>query len=325
MSTTEQIREHRRAAANRTCALELVSTRGVFCAGDLLTGIVVLRAARPIANALLRVSVRGTEQPAQGADRKGSPQAAVFFVREKLLSGVEPPRAALERLSVIWNAFLGRTKKRTIAAGEHIYPFAVSLPASLPPSYSGSAGKIVYVVRAELSGAFRRSLTVEQFVEVSSGVRIKGASSAAVREMAAVCQDGRPSPTARLEIENAVAELGSEIRGRFVVANSGEQPGSKSVSISLELSECVRGSQGALAVRRRVDQTVVQVPSSGSDSVEGDFRLRIPADAPPTVEAASISVSWEIRLHLDGEPPVEMSCPIKVVGGASCSEAQGVS
>ncbi len=75
-------------------------------------------------------------------------------------------RFASERVAQLWNAFLGRDAGRKLSAGEHTYPFSISLPASLPPSYEGTAGRIDYRVSARVLYPTGGSLKVHKDVPV---------------------------------------------------------------------------------------------------------------------------------------------------------------
>ena len=124
--------------------LELYLSRDCFAAGRRLSGVVVYKSVKPIDIRSISIIIHGVENPA------GSPfsKSAVFFDRLQILTGTKKPRFAAERVSMVWNAFLGRNNGRSLSGGEHIYPFTFQLPASLPPSYSGKAGKVEYTVTA---------------------------------------------------------------------------------------------------------------------------------------------------------------------------------
>ncbi len=320
MTNTEQVGKRVGDVRNQGCTIELVTTRSVFSAGGLLTGIVILRATQPVISGTLKVWLQGVESTARNnkPQRRISREQTMFFAREKLITGVEPPCKARERISLLWNTFLGRTKKRTIVPGEHIYPFAIPLPGSLPPSYKGSAGEIEYILGARLNSSLRRTRTIKQHVLVTSAGHNKEAKPAVVRYPSDTSEQKEATLTAELALYDTVLEAGSSVMGHFKLsAPSGSRP--KSVTICLDLCERVRGSHGATVHRKTADEFVFENPTLHAGTAEGDFMLSVPSDAPPTVEAARISVSWTVRLRADAESPIDLGCPIVILGAGSCS------
>ena len=305
-----------RAGGATKPSIELHLSRGVFATGRPLSGVVVFRVPYPISIRSLTVSVTGCEKPSGASLARALRRGGPFFQREILLSGRDQPRLTSDRVSELWNAALGRDAGRTLSKGEHAYPFSIPLPASLPPSYHGAAGRIEYSVAAK--------------AQFPAGGRLKVAVDV---PLVFVPRELRPQPVAlsyptadgtvhaseiqvSLELEQRTVELGNSMAGRFTLKNPQgiEIP---RITVTLERCEWVRLAEEKELHRDRVDlcTTTPDVPTASL--IEGAFELRVPRSASPSVEGTSISVIWMLKLTLDTQPPLELKTPITVYAPAS--------
>ncbi|MGQ9455380.1 MAG: hypothetical protein ACUVRS_10720 [Armatimonadota bacterium] len=290
--------------------LELLATRDAFAAGALLTGIVVLRSERPFSLFRLKVLVEGLEVPECGILHKFRNQP-LFFTREWFGSGIRAPLTTYERLSFFWNCFLGRIRGKNISAGEHIYPFAVHLPGSLPPSYSGSAGTVEYRVTAQLQRILARPVSVARVVNVVSVPRAESTQPLVLMYPSRQGVAKKPPLKANLEVQDPQASVGGKIRGRFEIHNAEKVP-IRSVCATLEVYEWLRGIGTGKASHRIADRFPLMSDALQSDQVCCEFELQVPSDAVPTVEGTIIRVNWILRLFVESEPPVELKVPLRV-------------
>jgi hypothetical protein len=298
-------------ARNGTPALELHLCREVFYTGRRLSGVVVLRLAKPVDARSLTVSVTGNEKPTGGSLARALRRGGAFFDRELLLSGALQPRLASDRASLVWNSALGRYKGRTLAAGEHTYPFSISLPASLPPSYDGRAGKIEYRVTARLQLATGRAIRDSRVIPVVFVPRLHRGRPVAVSYPTA---DGAVHATeieVNIELPDRMVAMGENVHGRLSIVNPHGVTIPR-ITASLEVCEWVRLAVDREIQRERVDVAAIRPECPAALSMEAEFSLRVPKTAPPSIEGTAISVIWLLKLTLETDPPIEFKTPIVV-------------
>ena len=296
--------------ANGSPLLELHLGREVFATGQRLSGVVVLRLSKSMNIRSLSVSVTGVERPAGASLVRAFTQAGAFFGREQLLSGALKPRLISDRASLLWNAMLQRNTGRALSAGEHTYPFSITLPASLPPSYEGKAGKIDYRVTARLQPPFGRPIKVWGTVPVVFVPRMHRGRPVALSSPAnGTAQSTETSMT--IELPERAIPMGGKVEGRFIIANP-KGLRIPRVTAKLEVCEWVRLAVDREIERQQVDEAVIKPEDPTAESVESAFSLQLPESAPPSIDGTSISVIWLLKLSLDTDPPIEFKTPITV-------------
>jgi len=296
---------------NGTPALELHLCREVFSTGRRLSGVVVLRLAKPDNIRSLTVSVTGNEKPIRVTLARALRRGGAFFDREILLSGALQPRLASDRVSLIWNSILGRYKGRTLSAGEHTYPFSISLPASLPPSYAGRAGRIEYRVTARLQLATGRSVRDSRVTPVVFVPRLHRGRPVAISYPTADGAVHETGVNVDIELPDRMVAMGESVEGRLSISNPHGVTIPR-VTASLEVCEWVRLAVDREIQRERVDAAVIKPADPTAASMEAGFSLHAPKTAPPSIEGTAISVIWLLRLTLETDPPIEFKTPIVV-------------
>jgi hypothetical protein len=292
-------------------SLELYLSRDTFATGRRLSGVVVLHLSKPVNMRSLTVSVNGTERPTGVSLARAIHRSDAFFDREILLSGALQPRLASDRASLLWNAILGRYTGRTLSAGEYAYPFSIPLPASLPPSYDGRAGKIDYRVTARLQPAVGRATKVSTTVPVVFVPRLHRGRPVALSYPTA---DGTVHSTEinmNIELPERMVVMGGKVEGSFVISNPHGMVIPR-VTASLEVCEWVRLAVDREIQRERVDIAVIIPDDTSAMSIQAPFTLRVPKSAPPSIEGTAISVIWLLKLTLETDPPIEFKTPIMV-------------
>lgn len=298
-------------SVRQSSCLELVTTRNIYLAGGQLTGIVVLRSEKPIYCDTLKVTVEGLEVPAVSGGRRQLPRQSVFFAREKLIAGIELPHSAYEQFSLLWNTFLARVERRRISAGEHIYPFAIPIPASLPPSYSGSAGSICYQISAQIKTFLARPVVVSKTVRIAALPRRKHSGPVNLMYPSPESSAKRAPIEVNVVLESPTLPLGDTFRGHLRVLNS-DKINLGRVSAILEVRECLRGPVVQEIHRQTADEWVLENSAGHPELVEADFSLKVPSKAPPSLDGTFVSVSWIMKVRIDTEPPVELTSPVAV-------------
>ncbi len=296
-------------------ALELCLSHAAFATGRNLSGVVVFRLLKPTSIRSLTLSVSGRETPSGASLSRGLRRTSSFFDREVLLSGMNQPRFRAERISRLWNAVLYRDRGRELSAGEHTYPFSIPLPASLPSSYRGTAGKIDYVVTARVqypAGLTQRSSIEAQVVSVPRAERAQPVALSYPTAGGTVQTSG---VSVSVELAERSAKLGGRISGRFSIANDNESEIAE-VKVSLENCEWVRLTTQRELKRQCADSLVIEPKDASASLIESGFELNIPDNAPPTIQGTSISVIWLLKLNLNTDPPLEFKAPITVYAPA---------
>ncbi len=291
--------------------LELHLGRDVFATGRRLSGVVLLRLLKPIRIRSLSVSVTGMERPAGAPIINAFRRSGAFFGREQLLSGALKPRLISDRASLLWNAILQRKTGRTLSPGEHTYPFSITLPASLPASYEGKAGKIDYKVCATLQPVLGRAVKVWCTVPVVFVPRIHRGRPVALTSPASSGTSHPAVASMKIELPEKSVRMGGKVEGKFAIANPGGLAVPR-VTVSLEVCEWVRLAVDREIERQVADEAVIKPQDPTASSVEASFTLQLPRSAPPSIDGTSISVIWLLKLTLDTDPPTEFKTPLTV-------------
>ena len=283
----------------------------MFATGRHLSGVVLFRLSKPTNIHSLTVSVTGCERPATASVARPLRRRTSFFYRDLLLSGRDQPRLTSDRVSQLWNAILGRDTGRTLSEGEHTYPFSIPLPASLPPSYEGRAGKIDYRVTARVQFPAGGKLGVFAEVAVVFVPRAHRTRPVALSYPTADGTVHSAETRVSLELPRRSVEMGQSIAGRFAIENP-QRVHIDAISVSLEMCEWVRLAKEKELHRDRVDLCDVSPEDPTAPAIEGEFELRVPKSAPPTIEGTAISVIWLLKLSVDTAPPLELKTPVTV-------------
>lgn len=294
--------------------LEIRLSRPGCEAGGRLSGIVVFRLRKAVGIRSLTISISGRETPAGKSLKRSLRRTVSFFDREFLLSGTLGPRFTHERISQIWNALLARDHGRMLSPGEHVYPFSIQLPTSLPPSYNGNAGRIWYVVTARASFPVRMPMRAAAEVQMRTAPKQQRAAPVAVTYPNSSGSVHANEVSVNLQIAKRSARLGETVSGAFKV-NNPRRALIREALIELENCEWVRLA-GETEMSRNVAARHRALPDAGDAEVfAGEFELALPQDAPPSVEGTTISVIWLLRMKLDTDPPIEFKMPLFVYGG----------
>lgn len=311
MASADQGMRVRGDLGRKAGLFELSLSRRVFARGRQLSGVVLLRLARPVSVKAIMVSVTGGEF-VSGTKLTGSIRAGtVFFRRDVLLSGRDRPRLISDRLSQYWKAFLKRERYRTLSAGEHTYPFTVALPASLPPSCEGRAGRVAYFVTARVKFPLGRAfqVTAEASVAFSAGdlpdEPFSLSHSSVYSGMHATGAD------MKVDLPSRSFDLGSNLTGILTIMNP-RRARMESITVSLDVCDGARTGPRGGVVDMNV-QTVTIVPDDpSSPEIKADLDLSIPPDAPPSVEGKVVLVTWSLNVHVEACPPLDLRVPVIV-------------
>ncbi len=310
-SRTKSTRPSSRAAGGARPTLELHLSRDVFATGRRLSGVVVFRLGRPANIHSLVVSVTGCEKPAAASVARALRRRTSFFHREFLLSGRDQPRLFSDRVSQLWNQILARDTGHRLSEGDHTYPFSITLPASLPPSYEGRAGRIDYRVAARVQYPAGGRLSIFTEVPVVFVPRAQRTRPVALSYPTADGTVHSAETRVSIELPQRSVEMGRSIAGRFRIENP-QRVHIGAIDVALEMCEWVRLTQERELHRDGVDLCHVAPQDPTAPTIEGEFELRVPESGSPTIEGTAISVIWLLKLSVDTEPPIEVKTPVTV-------------
>lgn len=291
--------------------LEIRLSRAGCEAGGRLSGIVIFRLKKAVGIRSLTISICGKETPAGASLKRSLRRTVSFFDREFLLSGTLGPRFTHERISQVWNALLGRDHGRMLSPGEHVYPFSIQLPTSLPPSYNGKAGRISYVLTARASFPVGRPARAQAEVLMRCPPRQHRAAPAAVTYPNSSGAVHANEVSVSLQLPKRSARLGGIVSGTFRV-NNPRRALIREAVIELENCEWVRLAGEKEMSRNAAGRHVARPEVGDAEVFAGEFSLEVPSDAPPSVEGTTISVIWLLRMKLDTDPPIEFKMPLFV-------------
>jgi hypothetical protein len=300
-----------RAVRGGMPSLELHLGRSVCATGRQLSGVVLFRVSKQTSIRSLTVSIVGCESVSGKSLPRAIRKPISFFEREVLLTGRTMPMFRHERMSRLWNEFLCREPGRILSEGQHMYPFSLHLPASLPPSYHGSAGKIDYTVTARIEFPLGQYVDVTKEIPVVFVPRSQKNTPVALSYPTAEGSVQTGGISINVELMQKCVEIGNRLTGRFVIANPRRIP-IKEITASLENCEWVRGAVNKEISRSVVESMVIEPENPASGFIEGRFELRVPDNAAPTVEGTAISVLWFLKIYLNSEHPLEFKAPITV-------------
>ncbi len=292
--------------------LHLDLANSIYASGQPLFGVVRISHETPVNIRSITVEMYGLEAPTNPSMTERmivKPQP--FFEREVLLSGKHSPTRFAEKTSLFWNEFLKRDHGHSLASGEHIYPFAIGLLASLPPSYNGKSGTIEYRVRATVTSMLGKRTVVETTVPIVAIPRHQTKTPVAINYSKAERKIEDVGMDLVVELPQQNVALGDNVHGKFRIHNPAGEHVDK-VKVSLEKSEWVMQPVTKELVRDTMESVDISSSEPASTIIEGDFSLCVPRHSVPTVQGMAISVVWLLKITVDADPPMDFKAPITV-------------
>lgn len=193
----------------------------------------------------------------------------------------------------------------TLPAGAHTFPFAIDLPATLPPSFDGILTEIGYGLKVKVDLPRHIDLHAEAgfIVLAATSVGDKPAASAEARDA-----DGRQL---RLELTQSVYRLGEAIGGTVSVAGL-DAGGLRRVTVELVARERA-SAQGIWMehVEREADLRV-ELEHVAADSMY-TFQFRIPDSAMPAFTAEHSELAWYVTAQLNVARSPDLTVEAKII------------
>ncbi|XP_061672455.1 arrestin domain-containing protein 3-like [Syngnathoides biaculeatus] len=134
-----------------------VSEKGTFTSGDAVTGQVVLEVAKECKAEALYVKFKGKAE-VDWTERHGQ-TTVTYHSKDKYFSikhyFIQDGNGARSGQSLLMNQN-GKKYSNLLAPGSHVFPFSFQFPLQeMPSSFTGSAGKIVYLLETKLTRSMR--------------------------------------------------------------------------------------------------------------------------------------------------------------------------
>ena len=206
--------------------------------------------------------------------------------------GTQPTYVArthpLDQAIELWRP---RPAAEVLRAGTHDFPFAIGLPARLPPTFDGMLTEIGYGLRAKVDLPRHVDLHAEK------GFAVLAIVPALAEAPAPVTAHDTSGRELTLELPRSTHRLGQTFSGCVHLARPGE---GRSRRLTLELLSCERGSaQGVWAehVEREADLRVEL--EHVTDASTFSFSFQVPDSAMPTFCGDHCELTWRVAARLD--------------------------
>jgi len=178
-----------------------------------------------------------------------------------------------------------------LPAGTHTFPFAIDLPADLPPSFDGLLTEIGYGLKAKVD------LPMHIDMRAETGLIVLAAVPPLIDAPASIETHDEAGRQITLELPKSVYQLGETISGMLHVARSGA---GRSRRLIVELLSRERGSaQGVWNehIEREADLHV-ELEHVTEDAAY-PFTFRVPDSAAPSFSGEHSELTWHVSARLD--------------------------
>lgn len=277
------------AAITHTLRIDLDDAEAVFQPGETVRGRVVLTLSGDCRSRGVVLNAIGTEATSWGAQ-------PTYIARTR----------PLDRALDLWRP---QRAEDALPAGAHDFPFAIELPADLPPSFEGILTEIGYGLKAKVDLPYHIDLHAEAGFLVMA--------RAPSNEDAPASVEARDESSRRivLELPRTVYRLGEAVSGVVRLARPIDD---RSRRLTVEIQSRERGeAQGIRAehVEREADVRI------GLEHIAGDsehpFTFRTPNSATPTFNGGHSELAWYVaaRLDIPREPDLIVETKLVVTEG----------
>lgn len=207
------------------------------------------------------------------------------------------------------------SEKTTLEPGRTDFKCRFVVPAGAPPSYNGTRGTVEYLV------AVRAAIPWWPDAKRTFEINVGMGGEAPSHEGNAVVFSSRPAgPAARephieCSLANNVVAAGDVITGAVALGNT-EFNRYAGISLAIRGLETVHLSRRRTATKElRRYEAHVQTDSELEEGKPYPFRIRLPADPPPTYTSRLWSLGWEIdvRAKISWASDLRISVPIVVI------------
>lgn len=254
------------------CTFGVVATHGVIVPGERFEGTLVLDVPEDIARAEhVDLALRSEAWAGYGGGKSRSVVTRTMFL------------APLE---------LALPKDRPLAAGTHRYPFAIDVPAWLPPALQGSDCAIVHRLTTHLSVDWAR----DPEVTLLPNVTLRPVEAARAGMTARSPRGFHEQIVLEITLASSVLALGEALEGRIAL-RGGANARFDAVTLDLVSAATIvmHGRD-----QRHVVKGQIRIPATALRAGEAvPFRFPLPPDLPPTFRTSFIDHDVVLAVRLD--------------------------
>ncbi|XP_074494354.1 arrestin domain-containing protein 3-like isoform X1 [Sebastes fasciatus] len=267
-----------------TLTYDALNEHGTFSEGDTLTGKVTLALLKETSVESLFVKAKGDAE-----------------VRWTKKSGDHTHTYSDHRRYFKLKQFLipANTKETVLPRGVHVYKFSFNIPTgSLPSSFKGSHGKIVYKLEAKLSRSWRMDRTLEQelrFVSYPNLHSLKSRQVGSTKKEMGLFSKGH----ANMEV---IVEKSGYAPGEImvIVAKINNSSSSEMTPKFSLIQDVVFRANGNTKHESHVIQKVVDPCIKAQWQKDIRCAMQIPRDQRPSIQNCEIiSVEYHLKAYLD--------------------------
>nr|XP_061811480.1 arrestin domain-containing protein 3-like [Nerophis lumbriciformis] len=262
------------AIQSLTMVYDALNEDGTFSEGDPLTGKVTLALEKPTAIQSFFVKVKGDAQ-VRWTTRSGNHNHT---------------HSARRRYFKLKHFFSEESATETVLPqGVHVYNFSFTLPSvSMPSSFRGTYGKIVYMLEAKLSRSWKVDKTVERVI-VFHSKSFPNLQSLMLRQVAVKDKELGIFSSGKVHME-------------VTVDRTAYAPG----ETAMVVAKINNNSSSDMIPKVRLSQVIVYTASSSTKHENGTISKLVGHNIRPHSEE---EVRWEVKIPINMQPAIK-NCEI---------------
>ncbi|XP_071114939.1 arrestin domain-containing protein 3-like [Haliotis cracherodii] len=299
--------------------IALSNVQGVYFAGQMLQGHVILELNEPVKLKGIRITFRGrafvhwTEQLMRGPGESRFREIRHHAAKEEYFDVSHP---------LIPRGSGNNDEKKILAPGQYTYPFQFELPGNLPSSFEGQHGFLRYWVKVTMEKPWKNDYSTKKVFTVvcpmdlnrepSSGHPLQSRKNK--RLCCLCCRSGPVSGVLGLQQKSYVPGEAIIITGEVNNMSSRKMGGS---SVELKMTTVFHSTTKTRAVTQQVGKLKRGPIATGDTDIWDGEKLIIPPLPPSFLLGCSIiDIKYIIELRVDPVGPAfDLSIPIEILIG----------
>ncbi|XP_048257824.1 arrestin domain-containing protein 3-like [Haliotis rufescens] len=299
--------------------IALSNVQGVYFAGQMLQGHVILELNEPVKLKGIRITFRGrafvhwTEQLMRGPGESRFREIRHHAATEEYFDVSHP---------LIPRGSGNNDEKKILAPGQYTYPFQFELPGNLPSSFEGQHGFLRYWVKVTMEKPWKNDYSTKKVFTVicpmdlnrepSSGHPLQSRKNK--RLCCLCCRSGPVSAVLGLQQKSYVPGEAIIITGEVNNMSSRKMGGS---SVELKMTTVFHSTTKTRAVTQQVGKLKRGPIATGDTDIWDGEKLIIPPLPPSFLLGCSIiDIKYIIELRVDPVGPAfDLAIPIEILIG----------
>ncbi|XP_046545836.1 arrestin domain-containing protein 3-like [Haliotis rubra] len=300
--------------------IALSNVHGVYFAGQMLQGHVILELNEPVKLKGIRITFRGrafvhwTEQLMRGPGESRFREIRHHAAKEEYFDVSHP---------LIPRGSGNNDEKRILAPGQYTYPFQFELPANLPSSFEGQHGYLRYWIKVTMEKPWKNDYSTKKVFTVLCPMDLNrepssGVASPSVKKNKRLCclccRSGPVSAVLSVQQKGFVPGEAIVITGEVNNMSSRKMGGS---SVELKMTTVFHSTTKSRAITQQVGKLKRGPISCGDTDIWDGEKLIIPPLPPSFLLGCSIiDIKYIIELRVDPVGPAfDLSIPIEILIG----------